>query len=128
MTFDANVLVDQLRALGRDLEHEVVQLGKLEEQCVDFEWDYRRLDNDWNDRMDEAFIVASGSVEQRKAEARLKAVPARVLKEDAWKEWQHARARVRTQQASLQALHRRVEIGRSLLSREKTLMSLDGVT
>lgn len=128
MTFDANVLVDQLRALGRDLEHEVVQLGKLEEQCVDFEWDYRRLDNEWNDRMDEAFIVASGSVEQRKAEARLKAVPGRVLKEDAWKEWQHARARVRTQQASLQALHRRVEIGRSLLSREKTLMDLERST
>jgi hypothetical protein len=128
MSYDANVLVEQLRALGRDLDHEVVQLGKFEEECVDFEWDYRRLDNEWNDRMDEAFIVASGSVEQRKAEARIKAVPARLLKEDAYREWQHAKARVRTQQASLNALHRRVEIGRSLLSREKTLMDLERST
>lgn len=124
---DANVLVSQLGQLGRDLDDEVTRLGQLEETSVDAECDYRSLDEEYGDRTAEAFLAAEGAVETRKASARLKAVPARLIREDAYREWQHAKARVRTQQASIQALHRRVEIGRSMLSREKTLMSISEI-
>jgi hypothetical protein len=125
VTFEAVVLVEQLGQLGRDLEAEVTKLGQLEEYCVDTECDYRGLVNDYDDQIDEGFLATDGSVEAKKAYARLKAAPARGIKEDGYREWQHAKARVRVQQASIQALHRRIEIGRSMLSREKSLMELD---
>lgn len=125
--FDAEVLVNQLAQLGRDLQSEVKQLGMLEEAAVEAEGEYRRLDAEHDDRIAQEFLDCdTGAVEHRKMVARLKAVPARLIAEDAWLEWGRAKARLRTQQANLQALHRRVEIGRSMLSREKTLISLAG--
>jgi hypothetical protein len=125
MGLDGAVLVEQLSKLGRDLDEYVVHLGVLEETCVDAECDYRKMDEEYSDRLDEGFLAVSGSVEVRKAQARQKAIPARLVKEDAYRDWQRAKAKVRTQVASINALHRRVEIGRSMLSREKTLMDLD---
>lgn len=127
MSFEAEVLVQQLAALGRDLQLEVQLLGELDEAAVDAEGVYRRLDEEHQDRVAEEFLRLEGAVEHRKMAARLKAVPARLVAEDAWLAWNRARARLRTQQASLQALHRRVEIGRSLLSREKTMITLAGM-
>lgn len=125
--FNAEVLAQQLSALGRDLDREVQLLGVLDERAVEAEGEYRRLDEEHGDRVAEEFLNAEGAVETRKMIARLKAKPARLIAEDAWLDWNRAKAKLRTQQASIQALHRRVEIGRSMLSREKALISLSGV-
>ena len=122
--WDAELLVTQLSDLGRALDKEVKHLGVLDEKAVDAEGDYRRLDEEHQDRMAEEFLKLEGSVEARKMQARLKARPARLVAEDAWLEWKRASAKLRTQQASIQAIHRRIEIGRSMLSREKTLIGL----
>lgn len=123
--FEANILVENLGQLGRDLDSYVATLGELDERAVDLEGTYRHLDEEYNDRFAEEFLNLQGSVEQRKMQARLKAKPARLIAGDAWLEWNKARAKLRTHQASISALHRRIEIGRSMLSREKTLMELD---
>lgn len=123
--FEANILVENLGQLGRDLDSYVATLGELDERAVDLEGTYRFLDEEYNDRFAEEFLNLQGSVEQRKMQARLKAKPARLIAGDAWLEWNKARAKLRTHQASISALHRRIEIGRSMLSREKTLMELD---
>lgn len=125
--FDAEVLVRQLSQLGRDLSDEVVRLGDLEDAAVTAEGEYRRLDEEHEDAVASAFLAAEGTAEVRRSAARLKAVPSRLIAQEAWLEWNRLRARLRTQQASLQALHRRCEIGRSLLSREKSLLSLSGI-
>lgn len=126
MSFDAQVLAQQLAQLGQDLTAEVSKLGRLEESCVDAEASYRQLQETYEDALAAAFLRAQGSnADARKAEARLKAADTRAAAEAAWKAWTVLKAQVRTQQASLQALHRRCEIGRSLLSREKTLLSLE---
>ena len=125
-SWDAEVLTRQLAQLGRDLDDEVHQLGELDLAAVEAEGEFRRLDDEHGDRVATEFLNAEGAVETRKMIARLKAVPARLIAADAWLEWNRAKARMRTQQASIQALHRRVEIGRSMLSREKALISLAG--
>src|SRR6266567_1230225 len=125
--FDAEVLMEQLAQLGRDLDKEVGRLGLLEHSCVNAEATYRHTQNNYQKALDEAFLSVKGTVEDRKAQSRLKAEVPQLDMEDAWREWQITKADVRIQQASIQALHRRIEIGRSMLSREKALMSLAGM-
>jgi hypothetical protein len=123
--FDGALLAQQLGELGRDLQAEVAELGRLEEQCVDAEAAYRVLQEKHEDILASCFLRSGGSnAEARKADARLAAADSRAAAEVAWKAWNQLRAQVRVQQASLQAIHRRIEIGRSLLSREKALISL----
>jgi predicted house-cleaning noncanonical NTP pyrophosphatase (MazG superfamily) len=125
MSYDAATLAQQLGDLGRDLQAQVSELGRLEEQCVDAEAAYRVLQEIHEDILASCFLRSGGSnADARKADARLSAADSRVAAEVAWKAWQQVRAQVRVQQASLQAIHRRIEIGRSLLSREKSLLSL----
>jgi hypothetical protein len=125
-SFDAETLAQQLAQLGRDLQSYTAILGNLEEQAVEAEGFYRRLDEEHQDRVAQEFLNGTGAVESRKMQARLKAVPARLIAEDAWLEWRRAGAKLKTQQASLNALNRRIDIGRSLLSRERALLSLQG--
>lgn len=125
--YNAEVLTQQLSQLGRDLDTEVNYLGVLDLAAVEAEGEFRRLDEEHGDRVAEEFLKADGAVETRKMIARLKAVPARLIAQDAWLDWNRSKAKLRTQQASIAALHRRVEIGRSMLSREKALISLAGV-
>jgi ribonucleoside-triphosphate reductase (thioredoxin) len=124
VSFDAETLAQQLGQLGRDLSQEVIHLGLLEEDAVDCEGEYHRLDEEHKDREAQEFLHAEGTVDTRRNIARIKAIPARLLAQDAWLEWKRASARLRTQQANLNALHKRIEIGRSLLSREKALIGL----
>ena len=126
MSYDAEVLVQQLAQLGRDLDTEVKHLALLEHACVDAESTYRHSVNNYQKALDESYLSVKGTVEDRKAQSRLKAEVPQLDLEDAWREWQITRADVRIQQASISALHRRVEIGRSMLSREKALISLAG--
>lgn len=124
--YEAEVLARQLAQLGRDLQEEVVHLGDLEEEAVDCEGAFRKLESAYDDAYDRAFLDADGAQETRKATARLACTRERELKQDAALEWGRAKGRVHTQQSNLQAIHRRVEVGRSLLSREKALISLAG--
>lgn len=127
MTYEAEALVRQLAQLGRDLEAEVEVLGELEEAAADAEGKFRRLETAYDDCVDNAFLNASGNVDTRKAQARLACVTERTLKLEAATEWNKAKGRMFTQQANLQALHRRCDIGRSLLARERSLLSLSGI-
>jgi hypothetical protein len=63
-------------------------------------------------------------MELRKAQARIKCEAAEILAEEASLDWTRTKARVRTQNANLSAIGKRIEVGRSLLSREKSLLSL----
>lgn len=126
-SFDAETLARQLSQLGRDLQEEVTELADLEEQSVDAEGKYRTYDALYEDALASCLLRSGqGSAEARKAEARLQCIDPRLIAQQAYTEWGHAKARVRSQQANLTALHKRVEIGRSLLSREKALISLAG--
>lgn len=126
MSYDAETLASQLATLGRDLQDEVKILGRLEESCVDAEGNYRYLQEQYEDEVARAFIRLSGAVEARKMSARLECIPAREKAGEAYVTWGKLKGQLRTQQASLQALHRRIEVGRSLLSREKALITLGG--
>lgn len=127
MSYEAEVLARQLGDLGRDLDKQVTILGELEEDAVEAEGEFRKLGEEYEDALARVFMASPGSIDQRKAQARLECVPERIKMQQAAIDWNRLKAEVRTQQASLQALHRRIEIGRSLLSREKALISLGGV-
>jgi len=125
--YDAETLAQQLGQLGRDLQDEVVVLGKLEEEAVAAEGRYRAKEYAYNDAMDRAFLDLPGSVEVRKAQARTTTGSYWHDSQDAYLEWSRAKGRVRTQNANLSAIRTRIDVGRSLLSREKALLSLSGV-
>jgi len=126
-SYEAETLARQLAQLGRDLDTEVMVLGELEEAAADAEGNFRKLETSYNDCIDRAFLDASGNVDIRKAQARLACTVERTLKQEAAIEWSKAKGRMFTQQANLQALHRRCEIGRSLLARERSLISISGI-
>ena len=124
--YEAEVLARQLAALGRDLDAEVAVLGVLEETSADMEGEFRRLKGAYDDCVDQAFLSAEGSVDARKAVARLACTASRTAMYEANMEWDKARGRVFMQQANLRALHDRIDIGRSLLARERALISIAG--
>lgn len=110
--FDGETLVSQLGQLGRDLGQAIKQLGVLEDLAVDAEGDYKTA-------YSKVFRNAPGAVEDRKQAA--------IAETDAlWRTWGKAAAAVRLQRESLKALHARIEIGRTMVSREKALVSLAG--
>jgi hypothetical protein len=125
--YSAETLARQLAQLGRELDAEVAILGELEEASADMEGEYRRLKSAYDDCVDRSFLHTDGGVEARKAEARLACTTERALMHEANLEWDKAKGRVFTQNANLRALHDRIDIGRSLLSREKALLSLSGI-
>ena len=119
-------LANQLSQLGRDLDEQVTLLGQLEDAAVTAEGTYRHYKELYEDAMAAVMLRSSQSSEGlRKAEARLQCIEPRILMEDANRDWDKKKAILRTQHASLQALHRRIELGRSLLSREKALVGLE---
>lgn len=125
--FEGEVLVTQLAQLGRDLDGMVKHLGELDDYATEREGEYRYALEEHEDRLAEAFLAAEGSVDARKCTARLKCTATRVIAGEAALEWNRAKSRLRTHQASIQALHRRIEIGRSMLSREKALMTISEI-
>ena len=126
-SYEAEVLAKQLAALGRDLSDEVLRLGELEEESVDLEGEFRKLETIYEDSLDRALIEAEGTMELRKAAARIRCSDGKVSMQEASLDWARAKARVRTQNANLSAIGKRIEVGRSLLSREKSLLSLSGI-
>lgn len=128
MTYEAEALVRQLAQLGRDLSDEVERLGEMEEDGVDAEGRYRYLDALYEDAIARSLLDSEQrSAESRKAEARLNCIKEREAAQEANLEMSRAKARTRTQQANLSAIGKRIEVGRSLLARERSLLSLSGI-
>jgi hypothetical protein len=124
--FEAETLLRQLSELGRQLDQEVSELGRLDMIATGLGCEYNRLREETEDAFATAFLgLTDGGVEAKKLAARLKVVPARLVAQDAYKDWEEAKSRLRTQTAAVRALGTRIEIGRSLLSTEKTRMDLD---
>lgn len=126
MAVEMAFLANQLSQLGRDLQDEIGVLGQMEDDTVTAEGAYRHYKELYEDAVAQVLLRSkASSAESRKAEARLACTENRQMMEQANLEWDRKRAALRTQHASLSALHRRVEIGRSLLSREKALVGLE---
>lgn len=123
--FDPELLLRQLSDLGRQLDAEVDKLATLDMEATGKGCEYQFLREAHEDRIAEAFLEAEGPVDARKMGARLKAVPSRLIAQEAYLEAEKAKSRLRTQQAAIKALHTRIEIGRSLLSHEKAKLALD---
>lgn len=111
---DGDVVIQQLAQLGRDLEGAIRALGELEELAVDAEGDYKSA-------FSREFRDALGSIEDRKQAAQAQT-------DALWRTWGKAAAAVRMQRESLKALHARIDIGRTMASRDKALVSLAGRT
>lgn len=123
---DMGLLARQLSQLGRDLDDEITILGEMEDAVVSAEGVYREYKEAYEDAQAEALLRSQQkSAETRKAEARLACIEERKDMENANLIWDKKRAALRTQYQNLRALHDRIEIGRSLLSREKTLIGLE---
>lgn len=105
-------VIQQLGQLGRDLVTEVDAYGGLEEMAVDTEGDFRAA-------FAKIFKDSIGSVEDRK-QAAIAAT------DQEWRTWGKALAAVKRQRESLKALHARVDIGRTMASRDKALAALAG--
>ena len=111
---DGDLVIQQLAQLGRDLDAAIKRLGALEEVAVDTEGEYRVS-------FSRIFRNAQGSVEDRKQAAIAET-------DQEWRLWGKAVAAVRLQRESLKALHARIDIGRTMASRDKALVSLSGRT
>jgi len=123
---DLNLLARQLSQLGRDLESEITVLGEMEDATVTAEGTYRHYQELYDDAQAAALLRSKLSSEgSRKAEARLACIEERQVMEQALLDWRKKQAALRTQHANIQAVHRRIEIGRSLLSREKIQATLE---
>lgn len=112
MAADGEVVIRQLGQLGLDLLKEVDLYGDLEVEAVDTEGDYRAA-------FAKVYKDSLGNMEERK-QAAIAATDAE------WRTWGKALAAVKRQRESLRALHARVDIGRTMASRDKALVSLAG--
>lgn len=121
---DGEILARQLGDLGRQLEDATVKLAELDVLATGAAVEAARLREEYEDRLAEGFRDAEGAVEAKKTLARLKACPARIIAQEASAEAERAKSAVRNQQAAIRTLTVRIDIGRSLLSREKTLMAV----
>jgi len=121
---DGDVLAKQLGDLGRQLDNATEELAKLDILATGAGIETARLKEEYEDAFAVAFRDATGAVEARKVTARLDCVPQRMKAQDASADWERAKAKVRNQQAIVRAINSRIDIGRSLLSREKSLAAL----
>jgi len=122
---DMSLLARQLSQLGRDLEAEMILLRETDEAATEAEGVYCKLEALYKDDLAQSFLDGQGSVDARNAQARLANVASRQRMEEAKLDWERKKALVRYRQASIRALSSRIDIGRSLLSREKTIMGLE---
>lgn len=121
---EAQILLNQLGELGKTLDRETSKLGELDLLATAKGVEYQHIREAYEDDVASAFMAADGSVEAKKNEARLKCVAARLLMQEVSAEWEHLKSKVRTQQAIVRAVNTRIDIGRSLLSHEKAMMTL----
>jgi hypothetical protein len=121
---EAQILLNQLSELGKQLDRETSKLGELDLLATGKGIEYQHVRESYEDDVASAFMAADGSVEAKKNEARLKCVSMRLYAQEISGEWEKLKAQVRTQQAIVRAVNTRIDIGRSLLSHEKAMMTL----
>lgn len=118
---DGEILASQLSQLGRQLDDATSKLAELDLLATAKGIEAARVKEDYEDFLARAYRDADGSVETRKTVARLNCLEARKVSLEASAGWEMAKAQVRNQQAMVRAINSRIDIGRSLLSREKSL-------
>lgn len=123
---DGDVLAKNLGDLGRQLDDATVELARLDVLATAAGIKAANEKEKYEDAYAEAFRDADGSIEARKVEARLESKLVRWGSQDASAAWERAKSDVRNQQAMVRALNARIDIGRSLLSREKSLAAVLG--
>lgn len=121
---DGEILARQLGDLGRQLEDATVKLAELDVLATAKSILAANAKEEYEDHLASAFRACEGGVEARKAEARMRCIPARKEAQEAAGEAERAKSAVRNQQAAIRTLTVRIDIGRSLLSREKSLMAV----
>jgi len=121
---DGDVLAKQLGDLGRQLDNATEELARLDILATAAGITAADKKELYEDHIAEAFVKLEGSVEVRKAQARLCTGSYRMDWQRASADWETAKAKVRNQQAMVRAINARIDIGRSLLSREKSLAAL----
>lgn len=121
---DGDTLARQLGELGRQLDEATGKLADLDLLATAKGIEAARVKEEYEDFLARAYRDADGSVETRKTEARLNCLEARKVSHEASAAAEIAKAEVRNQQSIIRTLERRIDIGRSLLSREKSLMAI----
>ena len=121
---DGDVLAAQLAQLGKQLDEATLKLAELDVFATAKGIDAADKKERYEDALGEAFRGFEGAVEARKIDARLRCKPERWTAQDAAADWERAKSAVRNQQAMVRAINARIDIGRSLLSREKSLAGL----
>ena len=123
---DGDVLAKQLGDLGRQLDDETKELARLDILATAAGIKATNAKAAYEDQLARAFLAADGAVDIRKATARLCCTSYRVDVQAAAADWERAKTDVSNQQAMVRALNARIDIGRSLLSREKSLAAVLG--
>lgn len=118
---DGEILANQLSQLGRQLDDATDKLAELDIEATATAIECAHRKELYEDALAYAFSKAEGSVENRKTSARLNCIAPRLAYEESYGNAERAKSAVRNQQAMIRALNSRIDIGRSLLSREKTL-------
>jgi len=121
---DGEVLAAQLSELGRQLDSKTAEVGTLDLIATGKAISANEVREKYEDALATAFLASTGTVEVRKAQARLDCTAARWEAQQAAADWERGKSELRTAQAMVRALERRIDIGRSLLSREKTLAAI----
>lgn len=121
---DGDVLAHQLAELGRQLDDATTKLAELDILATAKSIEAARAKEEYEDALAIAYRDADGPVEARKTEARLMCIGERKVAHGASASCELAKADVRNQQAMVRAINARIDIGRSLLSREKALATL----
>jgi hypothetical protein len=118
---DGEILASQLSQLGRQLDDATAKLGELDVLATSAGIEAARLKEEYENVFAAAFLSAEGAIETRKMIARCHCVSTQDKAQDAAAGWERAKSKVRNQQAMVRAINSRIDIGRSLLSREKSL-------
>lgn len=123
---DGDVLAKQLGDLGRQLEDATKELARLDILATGAGIKAASVKAGYEDHLAQAFLDADGPVDIRKATARLCCTSYRIDAQTAAADWERAKTDVSNQQAVVRMINARIDVGRSLLSREKSLAAVLG--
>jgi hypothetical protein len=121
---DGEILATQLQSLGRQLDEATAKLAELDIYATSAGITAAAAKEEYENAYAASFLTADGAVEARKMIARCHCVPTQDKALEAAGAWEQAKSAVRNQQAMVRAINARIDIGRSLLSREKSLMAI----
>lgn len=121
---DPEVLLQQLGELGRQLDQATEDMAELDVVATGAAVHYAELKEEYEDTVAREFLDCEGSIEAKKMQARLNARAVRKIAEQAHLEAEMAKSSLRNQRDAVKALQSRIDVGRSLISHQKTMMGL----